>query len=331
MATIKDIAELAGVSVTTVSRILNFDETLNVQEQTKKRVFEAADSLEYQVKSKKKRKKKLKIGLLCSYSAEEELEDTFYLSVRIAIEKQIEEEGFKKVVLTAERLLEEGEKADGLICFGAFGAAVRADVRKLRKPTVFVDTIGEPDFCDSVVVDFKESMRMTIRYLVSEGHERIAIISGTDIDTDGNEVEDQRISIFRTYMQERGLLREEYVKLGGYTPKYGYRLGSELFQMSERPTAVIAANDSIVMGVYRAVQEAGLSIPKDVSVIGFNDISMAKYMVPPLTTVHLHMNFMGEQAVRLLAERLHTGREIGMKVYIPTKLIKRESVGPAAK
>ena len=73
MSTIREIAEMAGVSVTTVSRVLNFDDTLNVQDETKRRVFEAADRLEYQVKDKKRRKKKLKLGLLCSYSPEEEL------------------------------------------------------------------------------------------------------------------------------------------------------------------------------------------------------------------------------------------------------------------
>ena len=79
MATIKEIAEIAGVSVTTVSRVLNFDDTLNVQDETKRRVFEAADRLEYQIKDKKRKKRKLKLGLLCTYSPEEELEDTYYL------------------------------------------------------------------------------------------------------------------------------------------------------------------------------------------------------------------------------------------------------------
>ena len=93
MSTIKDIAELAGVSVATVSRVLNYDETLNAQEETKKKVFEAAEQLEYHMKEKKKRKRKLKLGVICSYSPEEELEDPFYLAVRIAIEKEIEENG----------------------------------------------------------------------------------------------------------------------------------------------------------------------------------------------------------------------------------------------
>ena len=116
MATIKEIAEIAGVSVTTVSRVLNFDDTLNVQDETKRRVFEAADRLEYQIKDKKRKKRKLKLGLLCTYSPEEELEDTYYLSIRIAVEKKLDKEGFKKVTITSEDAVEDVAKLDGIIC-----------------------------------------------------------------------------------------------------------------------------------------------------------------------------------------------------------------------
>ena len=120
MSTIKDIAELAGVSLATVSRVLNYDETLNVQEETKKKVFEAAEQLEYHMKEKKKRRRRLKLGVICSYSPEEELEDPFYLAVRIAIEKEIEESGFKRVPLSIEDSMEHFAAVDGIICLGTF-------------------------------------------------------------------------------------------------------------------------------------------------------------------------------------------------------------------
>ena len=91
MATIKDIAERAGVSPATVSRVLNHDETLNVQESTRKRVMEAAEELEYTMPSPRKKSKKLKIGIFGSYSPEEELEDPYYLCIRLAIKKKLEE------------------------------------------------------------------------------------------------------------------------------------------------------------------------------------------------------------------------------------------------
>lgn len=325
VATIKEIAEMAGVSVTTVSRVLNYDETLNVQDETKKRVFEAAEQLEYEVRSKKKRKKKLKVGLLCTYSLEEELEDPFYLSARIGIEKKIEEEGFRKIPVSISGNIEEYESLDGLICLGTFSESIVERVKAIGKPAVFVDAIGDLDRFDSVVTDMKFAVKKVLKYLFELGHEKIAFIGGRDIDMDGREVEDMRLGLFKTYMERNEQLREEYIKIDGYTPKHGYRLTKELLKLENRPTAIFTANDSLAVGCYNAIQEAGLRIPEDVSVIGFNDIPMAKYLVPPLTTVHVFVDFIAVQSVNVLAERIYSGREISMHISIPTKLMVRES------
>jgi len=326
MSTIREIAEKAGVSVATVSRVLNYDETLNVQDETKKKVFEAAEQLEYQMKAKKKRKKKLKIGVICSYSLEEELQDTFYLSVRVAIEKEIEEEGNKRIPLSLDDSIEQVSVVDGLVCLGTFSHSMMERIEKFQKPTVFVDAIGNRDRSDSVVTDINHSMKKVMDYFWEMGHRRIGFIGGSEMDSDGRIIEDSRLPGYRRYMKERDLLREEYVKIGGYTPKYGYRLTKELLEQDTPPTAIFAANDSLAVGCYKAIIEKGLKIPEDVSVIGFNDISMIKYLVPPLTTVHVHMNFMGRQAVKMLSERIQSEREISMHVSVPTTLKIRESV-----
>ncbi|WP_313578829.1 LacI family DNA-binding transcriptional regulator [Lacrimispora sp.] len=326
MATIKEIAEMAGVSAATVSRVLNFDDTLNVQDETKQRVFEAAERLEYQMRDKKKYKKKLKLGMISSYSLEEELEDTFYLSVRIAIERKLEEEGFKKFPVNLGDSVESTLNLDGLICLGTFSESMVNKVKSFHKPAVFVDALGDLDLFDSVVTDLRHSVKKVLSYFLQEGHKKIAFIGGRDVDADGKEVVDLRVPIYRSFMEERGILNEEYIKIGGYTPKHGYRLGKELLAMEERPSAIFTANDSLAVGCYKAIQEAGLCIPEDISVIGFNDISIAKYLIPPLTTVHIYMDFMGSQAVSILAERIYSGREISMHISLPTKLMVRGSV-----
>lgn len=326
MATIKEIAEMAGVSAATVSRVLNFDDTLNVQDETKQRVFEAAERLEYQMRDKKKYKKKLKLGMISSYSLEEELEDTFYLSVRIAIERKLEEEGFKKFPVNLGDSVESTSNLDGLICLGTFSESMVNKVKSFHKPAVFVDALGDLDLFDSVVTDLRHSVKKVLSYFLQEGHKKIAFIGGRDVDADGKEVVDLRVPIYRSFMEERGILNEEYIKIGGYTPKHGYRLGKELLAMEERPSAIFTANDSLAVGCYKAIQEAGLCIPEDISVIGFNDISIAKYLIPPLTTVHIYMDFMGSQAVSILAERIYSGREISMHISLPTKLMVRGSV-----
>ena len=331
MATIKEIAELAGVSLTTVSRVLNYDETLNVQDETKKKVFEAAEQLEYRMKEKKKRKKKLKLGVMCSYSLEEEREDTFYLSVRVAIEKEIEKEGFKRIVLNVNDSAEKVSEVDGIICLGTFSHSMINRIEGLQKPVVFVDTTGNREISDSIVTDISHSVEVVMEYLWKQGHRDIGFIGGRELDSDGNEVLDSRFPKYKSFLEERNYMRDEYVKIGGYTPKYGYRLTKELLEQENRPTAIFAANDSLAVGCYKAIIEKGLRIPEDVSVIGFNDISMIKYLVPPLTTVHVHMNFMGSQAVKMLVDRIQSERTVNMHVSVPTSLIIRESVGNANK
>lgn len=326
MATIKDIAEKAGVSITTVSRTLNYDETLNVQDETRQRIFEIAEQLDYIVKDKKRRRKKLKIGLLNSYSLEEELEDTYYLSVRVAIEKKLQEEGFKKFRVSSRDEKETLPPVDGLICLGTFSHSMTEKIIGYGKPTIFVDAWPKTNLFDCIIHDIESSVMEVMDYLMEQGHTKIAFIGGSETDSDGMEVQDNRTYTYRNYMKDKGLFRGEYVKIGGYAPKNGYLLMKELLELEDKPTAVFVANDSLAIGCYNAVNEKGFSIPDDISIIGYNDISPAKYLVPPLTTVRLHMDFMGERAVDILAERILDEREISVRTLIPAQLIIRNSV-----
>lgn len=328
MSTIKDIAELAGVSVATVSRVLNYDETLNAQEETKKKVFEAAEQLEYHMKEKKKRKRKLKLGVICSYSPEEELEDPFYLAVRIAIEKEIEENGFKRIPLSLDDGMEHLTAVDGIICVGTFS---RTNVKKIdntQKPHIYVDAVGNRNTGDSIITDIRHSVQQVMEYLWDQGHRRIGFVGGRELYSDGREILDSRLPVFQRFLKEKGVLDESLIRVGGYTARHGYRLMKEILKEMNYPTAIFAANDSLAVGCYRAIQESGLRIPEDISVVGFNDISMAKYLAPPLTTVHVHMNFMGRRAVKMLAERLQQERSVNIHVSVSAELVVRESVKP---
>lgn len=327
MATIKEIAEKAGVSMATVSRTLNCDESLNIQDETKKRIFEAADELEYHHQAKKKRRKKLKIGVYYSYSPEEELDDPYYLYIRVAIEQKMEDEGHKKYLITMADTPESVAKLDGIIALGTFSDSVVRKIESFQKPVVFADASPNDEKYDSIVINFEEAVPKIVDYFRKYGHKRIAIIGSKETDSDGKEVFEYRSGIFETYMKELGLYREEYTKKGACYPKYGYRLFKELMGLEEPPTAIFVVNDSMVTGCYKAASEMGIEIPEEVSIIGFNDIPAAKYMIPPLTTVHLHMKFMGERAVDVLADRIFTERDVCIKVIVPTKLIERESVG----
>ena len=106
----------------------------------------------------------------------------------------------------------------------------------------------------------------------------------------------------------------------------GNHFMNELMALPDPPTAVFVANDSLAIGCLNAISQAGKRCPEDYSVVGFNDIPTAKYMVPPLTTMRLYMDFMGERAVDLLSDRIFTKRELPMQITLPAKLMIRESV-----
>lgn len=331
MATIKDIAERAGVSLATVSRVLNYDETLNVQDETRKRIFEAAEALEYTMKEKKKRKRRLRFGMIFTYSMEEELTDTYYMSVRIAMERAIQEQGYRSRILTTFETPDSVQDIDGILCLGTFSHTMLQYLESLDKPMVLVDSSPNPLQHDSIIHDMEGVTRAIIDHLRNLGHERIALIGGGEYDADGQPIEDPRTRTYIDYLTTLGLYNTEYCRYAGsYNPKIGYQHLKELFSLQEPPTAAIVANDTMAVGCYNAANELGLRIPEDLSIVGYNDIPSAKYMVPPLSTVHLHTDFMGEYAVTLLTERLLNNRSIHMRVVIPGEFILRDSTGPAA-
>ncbi len=331
MATIKDIANLANVSITTVSRVLNYDETLNVSPETRKRVFEAAEELAYVVAPKKKQKSKWKIGLYDSFSLEEELVDTYYLSIRVALEKKLKSRSIDFFRIDKEGNEANINKIDGILCLGTFKSKDIEKIKGFNKPCVFVDSNPDEYYFDSVVIDFNSATRNALNYLTELGHENIGFIGGVETDMYGNRFKDLRQDVFEKYLKEKNIFKEELVRIGGYDPKDGYTNLREMLTSEPKPTAVFVANDTIAVGCYKAAYELGVKIPDELSIVGFNDVATAQYMVPPLTTVKLYTEIMGETAVDLLIERLSSKREVSKKITINTKLIVRESAASPQK
>lgn len=322
MATIKEIAAKAGVSIATVSRVLNHDETLNVMAETKQRVFEVAEELEYEVRARN-RKKRLRVGVFYSYSRQEELEDPYYLCIRFSIEKQLEDDGYKKYVVTLADTAETVVGLDGIICTGSFSSETVQKMKSLEKPLVFIDACPDLTRFDSIVVDYHDAIRQSLDYLIANGHRNIGFIGGQMAESN---VEDGRLTAFREYMTRKGLYRPEFVKVGEFGAKCAGMKFDELYEEGNIPTALLVSNDSMAAGVYRAAFKHGLNVPQDVSIIGFNDIPTAKYMIPPLTTCRLPMDFMGGYAVRVLEDRVVNGRNVCIKTVVPATLHLRDSV-----
>ncbi|MBU3128918.1 LacI family DNA-binding transcriptional regulator [Clostridium tagluense] len=326
MATIKDIANLAGVSIATVSRVLNFDDKLTVTDHTKQRIFEASQELNYIKKKEKNNKTSIyKVAIANWYTEKEEVLDPYYLSIRMSIEKKCASENIE-VVKLSPFFTTYIKEVDGIIAIGKFGDLEVEKLRTVSKSIVFVDSSPKSEIYDSVVCDLKYATIDIINYLEDLGHKKIGFVGGKEYINGNKEIfVDRRVKTYKEEMQDRGIDYKDNLYIGEFTPQSGYELMKVALRDKNKVTAYIIANDSMAIGAYRAISEAGFKIPKDISIVSYNDNITAQFIVPALTTVKIHMEFMGETAVELIIEKLKDRRKIAKKIVIPTKLILRES------
>lgn len=328
MATIKEIAEEAGVSSATVSRVLNYDESLSVSDDTKKRIFETAEKLNYSKYQKKKKLKHGKIAIVQWYTEKEELNDLYYLSIRLGVEKKAEEEGYEIVRLFQDSKSEITADIEGIIAIGKFSEQEINKLSKWTKNICFVDSNQLSRKLDSVEVDFEQAVTEVVDYLVDK-HQKIGFIGGQENYADQSAiVADKRQIIFERLLREKNLYNERYFFAAD---SYHVSDGGKVMQQAidvlgeDFPTAFFVANDALAIGILRVLQENGLSIPDDVCIIGFNDASVAKYVFPTLSTVRVETELMGETALELLLDRMSTERTVAKKITLSTELIVRES------
>lgn len=321
MATIHEVAKRSGVSIATVSRVLNFDETLIVSEETRKRIFETAEALNYSSTHRRKKQKTLTLGIAHWYTKEQELRDPYYLSIRLGVERKCEELGIEfQGVSTHSR----SKGIDGILAIGKFGEESVNELGSYDVPLVFIDSSPDEEKYDSILTDYKNGVSKALEYLVSLGHDQIGYIGGEEY-LEGKRLLDERELTFKEFMTKRGIYHKEWNLRGRFLPEEGYRIMKTFLEMERYPRAYFIASDPMVVGAYKAISEAGFKVGEDISLIGFDDIYTSQFLVPSLSTVKVHTDFMGETAVETLVERIKTKREIAKKILIPTKLMIRSS------
>ncbi|WP_373471292.1 LacI family DNA-binding transcriptional regulator [Carnobacterium alterfunditum] len=328
MATIKDIAEQAGVSSATVSRVLNYDETLSVGDETKKRIFEVAEALDYTKYQTKKAKKQGKLAIVQWYTEKEELDDLFYLSIRLGVEKRAEELNYDIIRIFQNTDFEMNSDIEGIIAIGKFSDLQINKLTSWTKNICFIDFDQLHRKLDSVVIDFEQAVNSVLDYFLANGHQKIGLIAGQEHFGDkSNPIIDKRTTIFENYMKQAGMYNKKYVFTGSFNVSSGQELMKRAIEnlKDDLPDAFFVSNDSMAIGCLRALQEAGVSVPNRVSLIGFNDISVAKYIYPTLSTVKVYTELMGETGFDLWLDKLTTERTVAKKVTLSTDLILRES------
>lgn len=329
MATIKDIASIAGVSISTVSRVLNFDESLNVSDSTRQKILKIADELEYTSSSKKKKSKKnnKNIGILCWCNYEEELADPYYLSIRLVVERICSERCINLVKLDENIDLKLVKELSGILVIGNYYTDMVEKMSNDNDNIVYVDYSPDESKYDSVVIDKKKATFDLLNYIYEIGHRRIGLIGGKDLNENyENMMIDERDIEYQYFMKCKGIYNPKYIYTASrFNFKSGYELTKEMLKEKERPTAVFVENDTMAIGAYKAIAEEGMTIPDDISIVGFNDQPSAKYMVPSLTTVKLSTEYLASAAIDLVLENIDGSRPYKKKVIIPTKLKIRKS------
>ena len=331
MATLKDIAHLAGVSVATVSRILNEDESLSVKVETRESVLSAAKSLNYKVKKRVKREIKRSVGVVQWISSYEEEEDPYYFGLRMSVENFCIQNNLRVhryYIETFEEIF-ENDHLDGLICIGKFSLQQAMDFERHCPKIVFVDSNPDSKKYSSVVSDLPSATSDLVAYLKEMGHRNIGYIGGREYlgGTDSIYV-DARERTFRQILSDDKSIEcsEDHIHVNSYNAKTGYDSIKKSIKMDSYPTAFICASDSVAMGALSALGEFRKKIKHPISIVGYNDIQSARFFNPPLTTMALNTKYMGELSVTLLLLLMKTDKFVPSKIVCSCELIVRESV-----
>jgi LacI family transcriptional regulator len=333
MTTIKDIALKAGVSPATVSRVLNHDSTLSVLAETRMRIFRIAEELEYKTVRERKtnmiKKERPCLGIIDWYSEVEQLDDPYYLYLMTTIEKQCSLSNidtFKINKHNGKYHAFINSDIDGIIAIGKFSDEEIEGLCKFTNNIVFVDSSPHENKFDSVTINYRLGISEALQYLVDLGHTEIGFIGGSVVGDYKEVTVDNRMQLFIDIMEKYNLYNPDYVYNGKKISfGEGYRLISEVTKSGHVPTAFFIANDTMATGALRALHEAKIHVPNDISIIGFNDLPTSKYLIPTLTTVKVPMNFMAETAIELLQERIYKERTLPKKVLVPSELVIRKS------
>lgn len=326
--TIKDIATQVGLSIATVSRVLNQDPNLSVTTKTREKVYEAAERLGYKKRAYKHSLKK--IAFLFWFTEREELEDIYFQEIREGIAAQAEARNINLTLYTIEEGVEEVDPAtEGIIAIGRFTSAELEALYDITRKIVFIDTSPDEDRFDSVRPNLSKIIEKMIDFYLENHHQTIGFIGGDDVDINtGKRLMDTREMAFRSYASIKEVFSENHVYTGErFSVEEGYRLMLKAIDDhgDDLPTAFCIASDSLAVGCLQALNERGIEMPQRVNVFSINDSNVSKYVSPPLTSYRIHTSLLCETAVDLILERLVDKRKHCKTVYIASTPVFRKS------
>ena len=324
MTTIKDIAISAGVSATTVSRVLNNDPKISVSDVTRKRIFMSAEKLGYQKKAICPQMGN--VALLYWLTDKEEVEDVYFKQIRLELEKQAKLRNITLVKYKHEDGLQAIDKtSSAIIAIGQFNKDELSYVHSITPHCIFVDTTPDEELFDSVRPNTPMMIRQMINYFLSMGHTKIGFLGGYK----QPKVMELREKAFRDVAYEYSILEESFIFIAdSFSVSDGYKTAKSAIEKygDGLPTAFCVANDPLAIGALQAFNEKGWQIPQRVSFFSINNVSVTKYVSPPLTTFNIDIPLICETAFDLLQERFVKNRTLTKTVYVAGTPVYRKSV-----
>ncbi len=331
---IKDVANEAAVSTATVSHVIN--ETKFVTEETRKRVLDAIEKLNFYPNANARTLASGRsniIGLLIS-----DISNPFFPELVKSIEAAAFEQGYNLMLFNTNydagraadyvRRLIELKVAGVALMTAELDPALIDELARREVRVVFNDIGIVSQYMSNIVLDYSAGIEEAVGHLVSLGHTRIAHIAGSSQIRSGVIRREAFVTAMQRFLPDS---KEILVFEGDFRFESGRLAATNILKMSELPTALVVANDMMALGAMQELKQAGLSIPNDISIIGFDDIAFASLADPPLTTVCSPRLEIGRRAIEVLIKTIKIPNQSGEEVRIPTYLIKRKSTAPPKK
>lgn len=328
ISTMRDVAEHARVSVTTVSHVIN--DTRPVSEELRQRVLQAMRDLGYQpnrLARSLRRGQTHTIGMIIPDTT-----NPFFAEVARGVEDTSFERGYSVILCNSDGNLDKEllytnvlveKQVDGILFVAAGMSTERIlELQRRNIPLVLIDRDLPDAAVDSVLTDNAHGGRLATQHLIELGHTRIACVTGpSELTPSADRVIGYREALIQSNLAIDGAL----IVKGDFQYASGYAAGTQLLGLADPPTAIFACNDLMAIGVVSAALQGGLRVPDDFSVIGFDDIRLAAFANPPLTTIAQPKYEIGVVAVTLLLERMRTPDLGARRQVLDTHLLTRGS------
>lgn len=330
MVTIKEIAQRSGYSPATVSRLLNNDQTLSVTQTTRNKILKVANQLGYW-QDRKKPAIAPSIALLFRMNNQEQLQDSYFSSLKDALLETIEDAGMRvEVFQYAEELIDNAEDFQGFLCVGddQVELSIFKRLHRLLPAGVFVDTDPLPHLFDSVQPNLTMTVRDALEQFADAGYQRIAFIGGV-----GPRIgkhprrRDSREAAFKIVAEEMGFKQADVFSDGAFSVLNGRQLGEKAVKKygDQLPEGFLIASDTMSVGVLQAFNDAGVIVPRDTSIISINNSDISEYVSPPLSTYNINQQVISRMALNILKDAIANPKRPHVHAMVDTNLIVRES------